>query len=270
MSFPNTVTLSYGQIIKTTAVQKAPLGVRGVTTDGRVFRYAKNGATALAVGMGVTPPAALDLAFATTAGRQLITHQGTTWKTSENVVVITGSGGAVGAAADYYKEGYLVVGSTQARGVQFLKLKSHSVITAGDTCQHITITLEDGVFPTSNINSSQSLSMIKSPWDSVIVQTTEAIISKPIVGITPIDVPASEYFWSQTGGLGIVLMCEACSSCTALGRAIVPSMVANTTGFASQSSCDINVASSGNVLIGTLVSGCAAGNYAVVNLIISP
>ena len=47
MSFPNTVQLSEEQTVTIASAQSVPLGTRGVTTDGRVFRYAQAGATAL-------------------------------------------------------------------------------------------------------------------------------------------------------------------------------------------------------------------------------
>src|SRR3990167_7435707 len=50
MSFPYSVPLTAREVRTSTSVQRAPLGTRGEDADGRVFRYAKNGTTALAKG----------------------------------------------------------------------------------------------------------------------------------------------------------------------------------------------------------------------------
>src|SRR3990167_9368838 len=72
MAFPTTVDLSYGAVKKVGTVKYRPLETRGVTPNGNVYYYCRNGATALDANRLVQAKApetgALALTPATNAG----------------------------------------------------------------------------------------------------------------------------------------------------------------------------------------------------------
>ncbi|MBE3141686.1 MAG: hypothetical protein IMZ53_14010, partial [Thermoplasmata archaeon] len=172
MAYANSVDLSYKEAMTTRATSGGiPLGTRGTTPDGRVFRWAKNGAVALVAGLSVSPATfGLQSVLQTSEGTGI--PPGTTVRTTENVLSIFGSFSTVGFSANTYAGGYLLVGATWDVGAPMaLKIKSHtagvatSALSSSNPCY---VTLEDGVFPTTSINTSMGLSLVKSPYNGVL------------------------------------------------------------------------------------------------------
>lgn len=282
-NFPTTLNLSFRQIYQTSSTQKVPLGTRGRTPDGRVFRYAKNGATALVAGLPVTPAAMGELACVNaTAGMALVVN--TTIYSTQNVFKIGGSYYDAGLTANAYKEGFLLVCSTYDVGAPMrLKIKSHTAQvsnTSAGSCatdDYAEFTLEDGVFPTTNINTSMAFGLLKNPYAGTLVAVTNACPKLPIIGVPVCAVAASYYYWCQTWGDCMVRFAEACTSGLTLGRKVIMSPDANTTGVYCIGSSNYHSADdTGDTAdapfyeIGFIQSPAPAGGYGIVNLRLAP
>jgi hypothetical protein len=274
MAYPDSVNLSYKEAMTTRVTSGGiPLGTRGTTPDGRVFRWAKNGAVALVAGLSVSPPAfGLNAVCNTSEGVKLYT--GTTVKTTENVIKITGSFSTVGFSADVYAGGWLLVGATwDVAAPMALKIKSHTAAVGGGTSYSddtpTYITLEDGVFPSTAFNTSMGLALVKSMYNGVLATPGIAVPLLPAIGVPIVAVTASYYFWLQTWGPCMVRMAEVCSSGLVLGRGVFPSHSAATTGCYVVGSSNYSVTESVSP-IGILMTPGAAGGYAVVDLKILP
>lgn len=282
-NFPTTLNLSCRQALEISATQKLPLGTRGVTPDGRVFRYALNGAVALVAGLPVTPAAQGELAcINATAGMALVA--GTTIRSTQNVFKIGGSYYDAGLTANAYKEGYLLVGSTGDVGAPMrLKIKSHTAQvsnTSAGSCatdDYAEYTLEDGVFPTTSINTSMAFGLEKNPYSGTLVTPQGVTPKLPIIGVPIRAVDASYYYWCQTWGNCMLRFGEGCTSGLTLGRRVIPTADGASTGvFCAGSSNLFSADDSGDTVdaafytIGTIQSPAASGGYGLVYLRISP
>jgi hypothetical protein len=282
-NFPTTLSLSFRQVLEISATQKCPLGTRGVAPDGRIFRYAKNGAVALVAGLPVTPAAQGELAcINTSAGMKLVA--GTTIQSTQNVFKIGGSYYDAGLTAKAYNEGFLLVGSTWDVGAPMrLKIKSHtgqtSNTSAGScaTDDYAEFTLEDGIFPTTCINTSMGFGLEYNPYSGTLVTPQGLTPKLPIIGVPIRAVDASYYYWLQTWGNCMLRVGEACTSGLTLGRKVIPAADGASTGVfvvGSSNYCSAN--DTGDTVdaafynIGILMSPAPAGGYGVVHLRISP
>lgn len=270
MAFPLSVNLSFKQAYTQTATQKFPLGTRGVTEDGRVFRYTLNGATALKSGMGVIAKAADNYSMCHTSGGLAI-QAGTTWGTTWTQLIIAGSWGDAAVTANTYKEGWLLIGSTGlGYGGAMVKIKSH---TAGDGATSGTtppvFTLEDGYTLPADVNTSEGVGLCVNPYSGVLVMATNSTNSAPPLGVTHMPVTASYYFWLQTWGPARCKVAEVCSCDLTLGRGLFPSPDASTTGFMVVTSSSLAVAVSPIPFAYVLKPG-PAGGYCTAEVKISP
>jgi len=273
MSFPDSIALSYAQAFSTSATKAMPLGTRGTLPDGRVFRYAKAGSTALIAGN-----ACIQAAYSTnntlhTSNNAQFTA-GDTYSTTWSVLPIGGSwsGTSGGFTADQYADGWLLVGSTYGSGIiQQLRIKSHTAhdggtSNAGDSRGFIT--LEEGEYPKWAITSSAGAALLNNPYDGVLIATTIADLTGAYVGVSPVAVTEAYYFWCQTWGECAMRVADAATSATVAGAKVINSVTAATTGVCSMGSSDY--AANGQEAIGILMSPTAEGGYGIVRLMISP
>lgn len=165
------------------------LGARGATADGRRFVYVKaDGSAGLAVGK-------LGVAAAVTTN-----HVNQSLASTSNVAIgsvsLDVTLGATAAAADLYKDGYLVVRDGTGKG-QCLRINGNtSVSSAGGTCH---VQLYDPV--QIALSTSDSKVDLISPFSGVVASTT---LSRA-VGVAPVTLAAAEYGWVQTHGTASVL-----------------------------------------------------------------
>lgn len=199
MGFPITVPLSGADIFSITSDKRHPLGTLGRTKDGRTFRYARNGGTALKpcllVQGEVTHSALLDLRPGTTEIKA----------NSSKIKILTGAGTSGGfTTANAYADGFLYcITSSTGLGQQGIA-RIHSHTTQSQTATGVvTMYLADGdVFfsPSANFGTTKAEIRVKrNPYDKVVVkpagEATQAVLGVPIRPIT-----ANYYFWLQTGG----------------------------------------------------------------------
>ena len=166
------------------------LGAKGETADGRKFRWAQAGASALVVGDMLQAPASDadhdDIAVRATAAG------------SQELLITTGaSGGALDA--NEYAGGYAVIDTTPGLGYTY-KISHHAAISASTDG---TIYLEEPIEVA--LTASSKVTLVKNPYDGVI-QAPVTTLTGSVVGAAVYPIAATEYGWIQTGGTCGVLV----------------------------------------------------------------
>jgi hypothetical protein len=193
MSFPTTVYLSREEVVKTSSSQQLPVGTRGVTVDGRIFRYARNAATALALGRLCYSPAEGPWTTGT------YTHFSYTYAAGTTQVYINDT--ATGSAsANDFKDGWLVCNSTDEAHNQMVRVYSHAALVsaAAANTTGVAINLEIPGLTKAAVTDTALLKLVANPYRNVVV-FADQVEGFP-VGVTPCAVAASYYFWVQTWG----------------------------------------------------------------------
>ena len=168
---------------ETSTVAKEALGTLRITDDGRKFRYAKNGAAALVGGNAVMAPAVVAHHI-----NMAVVANVAAGKTSVTVTL-----GATAVTANQYAGGFLQINAGAGIGHQY-KVASHP---AHAGTGNLVVTLEEPV-TLALASATSKASLIQNPYAAVVV-TTGANVN--VVGVAPYAVPASAFFWVQTGGL---------------------------------------------------------------------
>lgn len=191
MGFPVQVGLKYGEekVVSTNSLGRA-LSTRGVLPDGKVFRWCKNGATELTaqrvVSTAVTNSsieASMDIGVGTNVSG--VTSTTIVWTCPVTVNEFAG--------------GTLTVAVTPGYGTY--KIKSHAVGVT--TAAGSLILEEDDKLKTAWTSGSTVVGLFKNPYTSVVV--SPASPAGAPIGITPVLIPAANYFWLQTWGRGGVM-----------------------------------------------------------------
>lgn len=154
--------LNANDIHDVTTEKNGVLGVIGRTADGRTYRYAKNGATALAAGVAIEKSATT--AATSTAAAAVV----------PGAVTVRTVGTVSAANAPKYEDGILTVASAQ-------------YLVNGVT--NDTISLQDGVDVA--IASGAATSLAANQYCGVVVKGAGTQI-----GTTETAVPANSYFWA--------------------------------------------------------------------------
>jgi hypothetical protein len=230
-------------IYEVSSVQLAPLGMRVELGDGRVFRYAKNGAVALVASKlnqaAVPSSNYLKCAISTAA------------VVGDGFLKIT-TGAAV--TANQFAEGYVNVDN--GAGFHYYKVSGHAAGTTG-----VQFNLFDSVLYA--YTTAYYATLTNNPWDNVVVMPV-AKTSVPI-GVNLVAVSASVaatpiyyYFWAQTWG---PCNCLLGAGPAAIGDALMASGA--TAG-------SLITATAGFPVVGNLMRAEQAADYGMVFLTISP
>lgn len=173
------------------------LGVRGVTGDGREFRFCQAGASNLVVGNLLQAPA------------QIANHRRLTpTAASAGATSVTVTLGATLVSANQYNQGWLVVedDSGGTGGFQYqIKNTPAAALSAA-----LTVTLADPLVVA--ITASAHVSLVLNPYSGVI-QMPSTATSAPVGVALPVSQPASQsagitanyYGWVQERGVATVL-----------------------------------------------------------------
>lgn len=153
------------------------------TNDGRSFRYAKAGGTALAVGK-------LQQSQAETTAHQNLTSAAAAIGATETIT------SAITVTANQYAGGYLLVTVTPGEGYQY-KIKGHAAVTSAA----VTLTLDDSIQVA--LTTSSRYDLVANPYSAVIVNPATA--SSAPVGVAVYPVVASEFGWLQVKGVANIL-----------------------------------------------------------------
>ncbi len=196
MGFPGSVLLTGQDVLTTTSAKIHPLGTRGYTRDGRVFRYARNAGTALVGNLPVQSAVPIT--------GELTVRTGTTklrGNSSWNNIMTSGTG--VFTTANAYTDGYLYLRtSSTAVGGRYAQIKSHTTQTATATGK-VVVQFVDGdslYSPTTNVGTTlTTLGVRRNPYDKVVVKPS-GIVTALVVGVPVRPITANYYFWLQTWG----------------------------------------------------------------------
>ncbi|MGW8178098.1 MAG: hypothetical protein ACWGQW_04795 [bacterium] len=168
------------------ATQLQRIGTIRALDDGRVFAYARAGASALAV--------AKLTSTAVVAANHI-----------ECVVADTAIGatriyitlGATAAAANLYKDGFIHINKNTGIG-HLYKIRGHAAIGSGGSGY---LELYDPIRVATA--SSAEGTLTKHPQDGTLVMATTQVAAP--AGVPPIAVTASYYYWNQVKGVCSIL-----------------------------------------------------------------
>ena len=164
-------------IYETSSTKKAPLGTRVAFADGRVYRYAYNGATALVAGRPVR-------SIGTAQYNKTVASTATTGAYSFTL----NTAQAITTATD----GFVYGNDSTGEGLIY-KIKT---CAAGTTTTDTDITLYDPI--TVALTTVSEMSVMYNPYYAVVVVDS---VLNDVVGVPPMAIPASHYFWLQTWGV---------------------------------------------------------------------
>ena len=220
MAFPLTVNLSYGQEKVETSDQKQKLGTRATTPDGRVFYYARDDGTALATAGkivdGTAVVAAHDMDVAATAAHSV-------GDTTISIEVPT-----TDLTKDQYADGYLIFNDGPGEGEGY-RIKSHPAHDASaDNTVIITLDEPDGI--RTALTTASLCGLRQHLYAGVKLIDGDGTQTTGPLGVTPIPVTASYYFWLQTYGVASVEVSG--TTAMTLGNAIEVSEVSGQSGMA--------------------------------------
>lgn len=251
MNLSNTAGgLKQGMFVATASANHA-LGQRGVTADGRVYRYCLNGAVALVAGNVIQSPA--------TPGGQLAKAVHTTTPTGVGSLSINLTCGS-SVAAGFYADGYLVTASGAGQGYVYT-IASHAAVSTGATGVFQLYT-EDSVVVA--ITNTSTVSLIPNKYSGVI-QAPVTTATGVIVGVAAYAIGITQYGWIQTWGPCAVLGEDT----TAIGAPV--DGIASTAG---RVRAFTGVSSIGTIateqLVGYLMQANVAAQWVMVDLRIAP
>ena len=188
--------------------QGRPLGTRAETPDGRVFRWALNGGTALGMGIPVQAAAIyeLDKDTAYTAPINDTEDISTTWR-SFTVESETATGEI---AANEYADGFVRVAYSTASNAmgQMVVIKSNDASATSSTDalgSTMTITIADNDALTASLDTGAVVTLHHNPYWKTVVCAGGAAEANLIVGVPIRPVSASYYYWAQTWGPCVVI-----------------------------------------------------------------
>lgn len=274
MSFPETVLLSMKQVRTPTAAQAAPLGTRGVTRDGRIFRYTKNCATSISDPcMLLRHESLAENAYQKSSSGLNDLLAGTTFTSTWAYINVGMSPYTTALTKDYFKEGFLWFGSCcstygsadTARG-QMVQIKGHVATTASST-EFLQFDLYDNDHLNGSVTSSNGCGIIRHPYAGAKLSASgaAAVAGGAAIGVNLAPVTANYYFWAQTWGPCPLLLATATT--LSVGSILTATTEAASTGVSC--STDIVVGMRYTPIASLMVTE-GAGQYALVDLRISP
>ena len=175
-------------IYEQSVTKKEEIGTLRITSNGKKYRYARAGATALGMGkMGQAAGIAANVAV------QAPTIADPVGARSINFT----AGGAVTFVEDYFAGGYYQISTGTGIGHSY-PIKASSAVTGGT---EIIVTIEHGLV-IANVVADSKITLVHSPWMGVIEAAVEENLA---VGVPMLAVDIGYYYWAQTGGPGMVL-----------------------------------------------------------------
>ena len=259
MSFPVTVGLDIGmEKLTYTANQNGRvLGTRAVTPDGRVFRWALAGGVAIEAGKLVQTLAEIGSSVHV-SGLTVINA------TVTGVTTITVTMATTPVAANVYADGDLVIDTSP--GQAMYRIKSHQAADSGADAE---FTLYDSDEIKNALTSGTTLvGFRRNPYTSVII--TPTTVTGAVIGVTPINVAISGYFWLQTWGPALVNMDQA----PVAGKRVIAGILsvghADISSTSSADTTGANEASSYPQIGVAQTAGAGADKYHRIFLTISP
>jgi len=171
----------------TEAVSQHQIGSLGVDATGRLYRYTQNASTELAVGI-LTVAADIE-----TQHEDLAVNTAAAGDTSLDVTL-----GSTAITGNEYQNGYVMVIDAAGQGAVYT-IKSAPAAALSTV---VTIQLVEPIVIA--FEAATTVTLVRNKFrDVVISDGTQADLP---VGVTPVLVPADEFFWAQTGGYSCILV----------------------------------------------------------------
>lgn len=233
-------TVSPEDVFAYSSTQGTDIGALVTTGDGRMFRYALNGAVAALQGQ-VYQGAAQDTTNQNPSGGLAVAAAAA----GTNQVTLTGS---LTLAANLMAGGFLVVNTGTTPGVTY-KIKGNTVVAGAANC---VVTLEDNL--QSALTTASRVVMTTNPYSGIVVAPSTMTASA--VGVPVSAITAAYYGWVQTHGPVGVLQTGTGTCGTALGV-----LQGGTIG-------SLAPAIAGTPILGYALNTCITGNYGLVFLTI--
>jgi hypothetical protein len=179
----------YQGIYQESETKKFPLGTRYFAGDGRVFRYAQAGATALIAG-NTQEQSPFGGASTEIQATEAVAVAAAVGDTRLYVTAVT-----TAQAANLFEDGWVAVWDATTAGMCYLYgIKSHPAILATGTASYID--LYDPIH-IALVTSDQTF-LIVNPYKDLVIAAAAG--AGAVMGVAPISVTAAYYFWLQTYG----------------------------------------------------------------------
>jgi len=166
---------------ETSATPLHQLGVKGVTSDGRKYRYAQAGGADLAPGL-------LTMATDVTTNHEDLAVN--TFAVGDKQITVTV--GATAITANEYEEGFVNITDEAGQGIMY-KI-AHCPATAGTA--DIVITLAEPIVVAAA--AATTVTLYRNKYRDIIV--TDGTITDLPVGVPNVTIAEDYYGWVQTGG----------------------------------------------------------------------
>ena len=215
MAYPATLAVEYKTAYETGATQIYPVGQKGTTPDGSIYRYCLMGST-IGVANKTYQGAATAVANWTTQAHTVALAVGDT--------EISFKDGGTAFTADQLAGGTILVQETDDLG-HIYRVKSNIATAANETvCQ-----LEDGVTVkvAVAVAGGNVLTANLSPWREIII-TPLTTPTNMVVGIPRVIIAASAFGWVQSRGVASCLV----SGAPLPGNIVIPGGAAGSAGIA--------------------------------------
>ena len=184
-----TKTISAQDSRDISSTQQETLGAKAYTKDGRVYRYAKAGTSALTVGT-------MNEQSAIVANHSNIAVYAAAVAGATEVKATLG---ATLATKDQYAQGYMLVNDAAGEGIAYL-IKGHAAVASAGV---IEVQLEEPLKVA--LTTSSEVTFVANPYKGVIVVPSAATSGGVPVGVSNVAVTAAYYGWLQSGGVCAML-----------------------------------------------------------------
>ena len=185
------VNIPWGQEKEVTTTRREhPLGARGMTPDGRCFRWAFSG-EAIGAGQLVMQKGAVanhDMDLATAAAG------------SVGDTTITVTLGATAATLNQYEDGALYTNDGTGEG-HLYAIRSNP---AADSAASLVLTLHEKIREATSTSDTLN-GLIENDYKDVEIYDADDI-DGPALGVAPTEIANDSYFWLQTSGRAAVLI----------------------------------------------------------------
>lgn len=244
MGFPMKRTGFQQPLMAESATPKEMVGTLRITRDGRKFRYAKAGSSALAAGKAnIVAAGDAEVYNEACANAHAI---------GDLIIEETITAG-VAHPENKFRGGYFAINDATGEGHQYLITSSSAVTAAGTS---IFLGLADPI-RVALVAATSEFTIIPNPQYGVAESAVEENL---MAGVCPRVVTANYYFWNQTGGPALVLG----AGTPAVGEvATLGGTAGSMTGIATP--LDVDIAQCYGVFFGQTV---VAGEYVQVFLMI--
>jgi hypothetical protein len=185
------IQIQPADLFTSSATQATDLGALATTGDGRYFRYAKVGATALVPGMVYQGPAS-DATYLNVSGGLAVGQTKATGTSSFTISTSTS------ITADALNGALMSVAVTPGQGYTY-KVKTNS---ATSSATGLTIYLEDPLL--TNLTTATRVVFALNQYNGIVVLGSTPTAS--VVGVAVYPVAATYFGWIQTRGVGSVLI----------------------------------------------------------------